>query len=505
MLRLSLIWLFSIHACICADVDHDSIPDDWETKGVTVSFNDGTTRFLNLPERGASPRHRDLIVWIVWMEGNGHSHKPTANTHKDALTGLAIEQSPLERIVTAFHDAPFVNDDGAKGINLIPFYSEKPAMPDQKIIGTTNNGVYTWQPLEDLAASQIPTGPPGILNAIRICYFVHQMGGERLYDSGLTKGIPGRSFLVSLGATDSQTGSADQQEGTFMHELGHNLGLHHGGADETLFKPNYLSVLNYLFQVTGLMKDGTLGHFDFSRWKIDFDEHNVDGHLGVSQNPELAAYGSAERCLGSTYRYFPKLSAPIRWDCTENDPDPGVRPRDVNRNNTIESLNGWEDWITVDKTGFGSSPPALVAESAMTGAELDVRHIPLILASLTVPKLSAERQPEGIKVTWGRVPLDSVLAYEVLRSRPGVAPVVIRQTKTTEFTDTTAVPGVRYDYRVRLIINGVSTPTIDRVKLSLSNVESLVSASIASILPQKHVISETLMRARPSKVASATR
>lgn len=35
--------------------------------------------------------------------------------------------------------------------------------------------------------------------------------------------------------------------GLFMHELGHNLSLHHGG-DETLnYKPNYMSVMNYIY------------------------------------------------------------------------------------------------------------------------------------------------------------------------------------------------------------------------------------------------------------------
>jgi hypothetical protein len=32
-----------------------------------------------------------------------------------------------------------------------------------------------------------------------------------------------------------------------MHELGHNLGLRHGGFEDTNFKPNYLSVMNYAY------------------------------------------------------------------------------------------------------------------------------------------------------------------------------------------------------------------------------------------------------------------
>jgi hypothetical protein len=40
-----------------------------------------------------------------------------------------------------------------------------------------------------------------------------------------------------------------RQAGTFMHELGHNLGLQHGGDEEENYKPNYVSVMNYLFQI----------------------------------------------------------------------------------------------------------------------------------------------------------------------------------------------------------------------------------------------------------------
>ena len=35
------------------------------------------------------------------------------------------------------------------------------------------------------------------------------------------------------------------QASTYMHELGHALGLHHGGADDLRCKPNYLGVMNY--------------------------------------------------------------------------------------------------------------------------------------------------------------------------------------------------------------------------------------------------------------------
>ena len=33
-----------------------------------------------------------------------------------------------------------------------------------------------------------------------------------------------------------------------MHELGHNLGLEHGGRDPVNCKPNYLSIMSYTLQ-----------------------------------------------------------------------------------------------------------------------------------------------------------------------------------------------------------------------------------------------------------------
>jgi hypothetical protein len=37
-----------------------------------------------------------------------------------------------------------------------------------------------------------------------------------------------------------------------MHELGHNLGLHHGGNEDANYKPNQVSVMNYMYQFAGL-------------------------------------------------------------------------------------------------------------------------------------------------------------------------------------------------------------------------------------------------------------
>jgi hypothetical protein len=57
-------------------------------------------------------------------------------------------------------------------------------------------------------------------------------------------------------------GTTDQQAGTFMHELGHNLGFRHGGSDNVNCKPNYLSVLSYSRQFSNIIAGRRL---DYSR------------------------------------------------------------------------------------------------------------------------------------------------------------------------------------------------------------------------------------------------
>jgi hypothetical protein len=41
---------------------------------------------------------------------------------------------------------------------------------------------------------------------------------------------------------------AQLQARAFMHELGHALGLKHGGQDDVNDKPNHFSVMNYWYQ-----------------------------------------------------------------------------------------------------------------------------------------------------------------------------------------------------------------------------------------------------------------
>jgi hypothetical protein len=87
--------------------------------------------------------------------------------------------------------------------------------------------------------------------AFRYGLFVHNISPAGNTTSGCAE-IGGNDFVVSLGTwavvVDHNVGNTDQQAGTFMHEVGHTLGLRHGGGDNINCKPNYISVMNYTRQ-----------------------------------------------------------------------------------------------------------------------------------------------------------------------------------------------------------------------------------------------------------------
>src|SRR5262249_34842068 len=100
--------------------------------------------------------------------------------------------------------------------------------------------------------------------------------------------INGNDFIVSLGHFYNDQGATPtifSLGGTFMHELGHNLGLHHGGGTSApgtpciapdcengpLYKPNYLSVMNYQYQLSGILEGDAIGSSNFRMCSTDAD------------------------------------------------------------------------------------------------------------------------------------------------------------------------------------------------------------------------------------------
>jgi hypothetical protein len=145
--------------------------------------------------------------------------------------------------------------------------------------------------------------------------------------SGISE-INGNDVMVSLGSfindgeaflTTSAPGGAPQGQfiigGTFMHEVGHNLGLRHGGgvsstADpnsctppdcedectvpaEPNYKPNFLSVMNYRYQFNGIQSASAPGQSIPVNTRLDYSNQVLptvpvsDGVSGVLDEASL--------------------------------------------------------------------------------------------------------------------------------------------------------------------------------------------------------------------------
>ncbi len=146
-------------------------------------------------------------------------------------------------------------------------------------------------------------------------------------------GSGGGDFMISLGAFGSHVGneSVQAQASTFMHELGHTLRLRHGavlGANgipvaEANCKPNYQSVMNYLYQIRGLIIDiGPLAGtpaIDYSRQALSVPVATPTGPtLNENSLSEASGSGLKDGLAYSPYRA--RWFSPASLSAGQSDP-----------------------------------------------------------------------------------------------------------------------------------------------------------------------------------------
>lgn len=158
--------------------------------------------------------------------------------------------------------------------------------------------------------------------------------------------IFGQDFMVTLGRWPNG-GSVSEQAGTIMHELGHNLGLDHGGNSAVNFKANYLSVMNYVFQVVGITTQipggGNVTRFDFSSQTLpSLNESALDESVGLASLNDITRWA----CPDGRHVNFGVVSGPLDWNCSGVIDSQKVRV-DVNNDTTLETLTGFNDWASL--------------------------------------------------------------------------------------------------------------------------------------------------------------
>ncbi|MEU8222954.1 hypothetical protein [Kribbella sp. NPDC048915] len=321
------------------DTDGDALPDAWETNGYDAN-GDGTVD-VDLPALGADPQKKDLFVEMDYMDGR-----------------LATTAA-LDRIVQVFASAPVSNPDGSTGVTIhLDAGSARGAAYN---LGGGNQVTYD----ADLNPSATQT------NAIKAANFAsarkavfHYMLWADSYDGGCSSGqafnIPNDTFIVTVGPKCNWNATDDVNVGTFIHELGHNIGLKHGGADHLNYKPNYLSVMNYFFQLGGVLKADGTKYWGYSNVQpTSINEARPDETVGLGSLG--AGYRTSWKCPNGTTRTTTgAANQPIDWNC-DGDTTDTTTAADINGDKTTSTLIAQNNWASLVFGGGavgGGSPQA---------------------------------------------------------------------------------------------------------------------------------------------------
>ncbi|MEM8922046.1 MAG: choice-of-anchor L domain-containing protein [Actinomycetota bacterium] len=378
------------------DRDGDALPDAWEENGLDID-NDGIID-LDLPALGANPDRKDIFLEIDWMVYRYCTVPESAFTVQIVKDKCSTDDgrfkpsaAALADVVEVFANAPVPNPDGTTGITL--HIDAGPDSIKNHKLGTTwgnqarGNKIrfdfyansnsfgpfYDWTEFdaiknarfdEALNRNLVQGEDPGFddirknFEDVRRDVFHYAVYGNlteiNQRSSGIARGIGGSDFLVTQGALGCDSlpcagFSVRQERGTLMHELGHNLGLRHGGSDDELWKPNYLSIMNYSYQLTGLRQNSVDGTLDYSDFTLDtLDEEDLDETIGLGPDNLVDSFGTYWWCPNQTENATDNAANAIDWNCDGDTTDTSVRS-DITRGpkqqlETLTQLAGFDDW-----------------------------------------------------------------------------------------------------------------------------------------------------------------
>jgi hypothetical protein len=385
------------------DTDGDGLLDCWELNGIPADASvdpNPDPDFLWDPSDAPDPNIKDIYVEVDWMV-NHAPYDPGADEDGETSTmgstctdGLdngggdgADDDDPDCRGVLQ----PVIDAFAAQGIQLH-------VLVDEQAIDTHNDNL-AFPPFTDPPTGGEPdfdtvkqakfgtesergsADAAKILNAKKKAFhyalFAHILKGH-----GGTSGwaeIDGNDIVVSLGHPKWGTingharGTAMQQQAAFMHELGHNLKLRHGGDQQEPVagtainqdvncKPNYLSVMNYTFQAalmgSTLVSDPPLDYSGIELPELDEVVDVGEARVGLDESVGIGgsagdrtAFSAPGPVTGPPIVADVDASGAINWNQNGSNSDNSVDLDINNLRNEIsrcdghgDILSGYNDW-----------------------------------------------------------------------------------------------------------------------------------------------------------------
>lgn len=284
---------FGITLSPAADTDGDGIPDYIELHG--IDYLDDSNEFQTDTAIMGDPCRESIAVQVDYLDAADHAHRPVEEAINEAVE--MFDNAPRSAVTGA--ECPYHPDFlSREGIDLKVEIAENAiSAPDvleyncrslgSGVINLNENFPFYRSPyyhhsiwihkITDKDTPGLSCNNHEFFVALgHVCdqdyHDIHQSDG--LYDQFCDRGI-------------TQNGGTRLQSNVFVHELGHNLGLSHGGGDDISdFKPNYLSVMSYKWHNLGLRDQFGNTWIDYSRDDLgSLDKRSLDEAIGIPNDP----------------------------------------------------------------------------------------------------------------------------------------------------------------------------------------------------------------------------
>ena len=344
------------HRNVEADTDVDGLLDEWEVNGIDY-VHDGMTEHLDLPAMGADPKIPDIFIEVDYMyrEGSGLFKQGKKDYRMPKEVYNIVYQAFKEKGINIHIDA---GKDSIMNFDTKERWGDLSRSNDLEYIDELELGwnLENWEPFIESSFDPIRHA------VFRHCSLIGKFKKTNPNDedvvvrdrSGTSSGIPSQMFIVALDCTEKGDVA---KAGTFMHELGHTLGLSHGGLynadtpeyDHQTFKPNHLSIMNYRYQFSGLKsekKKGIVNYQDF--YLPEINEKSIDEIKGINPSDECIKKGMMINYNGKYYKCKDSIDFNkngkidkqlIEFDLNPEDHDGDSEPV---TNLLTETLNEWE-------------------------------------------------------------------------------------------------------------------------------------------------------------------